>query len=90
VARYEVVIDAIVSRVIMGEIEARWILAVSRCIDVDRVMSLECPFCGAKFKRRGLLSRHVAYMHPDSYVSVVECAIAVLKSWRIIRGGRSG
>jgi len=89
-ARYEVVIDSIVSRVIRGDIEARWILAVSKCIDVDRIMALECPFCGAKFKRRGLLSRHVAYMHPDSYVSVVECAIAVLKSWRIIRGGRSG
>ncbi|MEM4732752.1 MAG: C2H2-type zinc finger protein [Desulfurococcaceae archaeon] len=78
--RLDRILDRIITRLLVVDTEVRWILAVAKCIDVDKLMTYWCPFCNRKFKTRRSLSYHLQ-AHPDEIVKTIECATEVLKKW---------
>lgn len=53
--------------------------AVSKCVDVDKIMTKRCPFCGKQFKLKSSLAHHI-YTH-DEFLGFMECVKGVLSSW---------
>lgn len=80
--RLDRILDNIVIRLIMADVEITWILAVSKCIDVDKLMTKTCPYCDQKFKKKRSLSNHILHKHTDEIVKIIECATEIIKKWR--------
>ncbi|MEM4535312.1 MAG: hypothetical protein QW764_04660 [Desulfurococcaceae archaeon] len=88
--RFDIVMEGVLKKVIAANVEYRFVLAISMCIDVDMLMSKRCPFCGIEFKRRGSLANHIKIRHYADLNNIIQCAVNQLKEWRLRKGGKNG
>lgn len=79
--RLDIKIYNTIKKIIMSDVETTWLLATSKCIDIDKIMIKTCPYCSLRLKTKNLLLLHIINQHPDELVKIIECSTSILKSW---------
>ncbi|MEM4020316.1 MAG: hypothetical protein QXG57_08830 [Thermofilaceae archaeon] len=79
--RGELIYEYVVRSMLAPRAEVRRILAVGKCMDMERVIERVCPFCGVRFKYRSAFVLHVMGRHTREVNEVVDCVTRVLAEW---------